>query len=138
MPLPDLINKFANFHFRLDNSNNGYIKKVYPEKEFFRIIENERERANRNKHQFSLIIFDLGMPGTDTNTKQNFLKKITQRVRLIDEIGRYGPKRVGIVLPYTSANGAREFADSLDDLLQTSIPISICTIYTYPSKNDVD
>ena len=65
-----------------------------------------------------------------------FLEKILKRVRVIDEIGWYGPKRIGIVLPYTNADGAQEFSDSLDGLFDSSLPVTICTIYTYPSENE--
>lgn len=135
MPLSNLLKKFGNRRISLAVDANGHKKFIYSERELFEIIERERERANRHDHHFSLIVLDLDVPSTDYGTTRNFLDKITKRVRVIDEIGWYGPKRIGIVLPYTDADGAQEFSDSLDDLFESSTPVSICTIYTYPSDS---
>ena len=134
MPLLNRLKNFGRKHNSLAFNNNGHKKSVYSEKMFFEVIERERERANRNDHHFSLIVLDLDLPRTDYDTTRPFLEKIIRRVRVIDEIGWYGPKRIGIILPYTDANGAQEFSNSLDDLFKSNTPISLCTIYTYPSE----
>jgi hypothetical protein len=137
MPWVNLLKKFGNRRISQFFDNNGQKKSIYSEKMFFEVIERERERANRNDHHFSLIVLDLDLSSTDYDTTRFFLEKIIRRVRVIDEIGWYGPKRIGIILPYTDADGAQEFSDSLDNLFDSSMPVSICTIDTYPSDREL-
>jgi hypothetical protein len=109
-------------------STNG---KLYSEAEFRRIIERERARADRTDHQFSLIVIDLGFSDEKHHTTKGILENIFNRVRKIDEIGWYGRNRIGIILPYTSAQGALKFAENLCGLC--SLPIAECllNVYTY-------
>lgn len=138
MTLPNLRKKLKTPHFSLNMANNGYKKYIYSKKEFSQVLEHERQRANRNKHRFSLIVLELGSAKIDEAIPHRFINKITNRLRIIDEIGWYGSERVGIILPYTSSPGAHAFAESLRDVMDSSIPISICTICTYPPGCDVD
>ena len=82
---------------------------------------------------FSLILLELEKHKRNDEETRYFLETIRKRVRVIDEIGWFGPKMIGIVLPYTDANGARKFSDSLEFLFDSSIPVSLGTIYTYPT-----
>jgi hypothetical protein len=132
----NLFKKFGNKRISQAFENNGHKKPLFSERAFFEIIERERERANRHDHKFSLIVLDLEVASTNYNTIRFFVEKILNRVRVIDEIGWYGPKRIGIVLPYTDARGAQEFSDSLYGLFDSSLPVSVCTIYTYPSDEE--
>lgn len=125
-------------YFSTDLGHNGIPAPIYAEKEFHRVLERERERANRNNHQFSLIVFDFELPVIDQAKTRIFLKKIIRRLRIIDEIGWYGAKRIGIILPYTSKKGARQLTESLSDIIDSSIQISTCTICTYPERCDAD
>lgn len=135
---PNLIKKFKNPSFAVNKKNEGYIKRIHSQKEFVRVIERERERANRNKHHFSLIILELGLKDLKKDKTNIFISKIGKRIRIIDEIGWYGQNRVGVILPYTSSNGAREFIESLGDLMDSLIPAPIFTICTYPPGCNLD
>ena len=61
------------------------------------------------------------------------MQKIISRMRKIDEIGWYDPRRIGIILPYTSERGAQRFAENLCQLMDpyrrtvslTYIPMSL-------------
>ena len=105
--------------------------KIHYEQEFHSIIEKERARADRTDHQFSLIVLDLGSPDGNHHTTEHILQKIFRRVRRIDEIGWYDQNRIGIILPYTSAQGAQKFAESLNNSF--SLPKEECrlNVYTY-------
>ena len=125
-------------HRSMNFSNDNHKFDIYTQKDFFTVLERERERANRNKHQFSLIVFEFGLPVTDQTKTINLLKKIWKRLRIIDEIGWYGSNRIGIILPYTSKQGAWQLTKCLSDLNDSSVLISTCTICTYPPGCDAD
>jgi hypothetical protein len=138
MTLPKPKKKSRSHYFSVNKVNYGFRKSLYSENEFFRVLERERERANRNKHHFSLIVFELGLTKMDQATLRSCLNEISKRIRLIDEIGWYGPDCLGIILPYTSSRGARKFAESMIESIYSRNPISACTIVTYPPGGDVD
>ena len=86
------------------------IKGINSQKKFYKIIEQERERANRNNHQVSLVVFNLeSFPDNGKESKQ-LIKTILQEKRKIDELGWYKKHRVGVILPYTPSHGARKFS----------------------------
>lgn len=136
MPLLNSNMKLKTRYLSINLRNNANTVDICTENIFSRILKKERERANRNEHQFSLIVLEFNQAKIDQKEIGVFLTKITRRIRLIDEIGWCGPNCIGIILPYTSACGARQFIDSLGDLIDSCIPISNCTICTYPLKND--
>ena len=108
--------------------------KIYFEDEFRSIIERERARADRTDHQFSLIVLDLGSPAGNHQTTDHILQKILSRVRKIDEIGWYDQNRIGIILPYTSAQGAQKFAESLSNSISLPVEECLLNVYTYASN----
>ena len=108
--------------------------KIYYEDEFRSIIERERARADRTDHQFSLIVLDLGFPEGNHHTTNHILQKIFRRVRRIDEIGWYGQNRIGIILPYTSAQGAQKFAESLCNSFNLPTEGCLLNVYTYDAE----
>jgi hypothetical protein len=116
-----------------DLFNNGSEQDIYSEKDFLKIIERERERANRNNHPFSLIVFDLESFQVYNLYTSKFIKMIILRMRKIDEIGWYSQRRIGILLPYTNSQGAAEFIESLQNFLGIKMRKFSCTVYSYPS-----
>jgi hypothetical protein len=110
----------------------GSKKEIYSEKDFVQILERERERANRNNHSFSLVVFDLRFFHPFPSATNKLIKKITFRMRRIDEIGWYRQRQIGIILPYTNFQGAGRFVESLNNLIGFTMPIVNCTIFTYP------
>jgi len=107
--------------------------KIYYENEFRSIIERERARADRTDHQFSLIVLDLGSPDENHHATNHILQKIFRRVRRIDEIGLYDQNRIGIILPYTSAQGAQKFTESLCNSFSLPMEECLLNVYTYDS-----
>ncbi len=105
--------------------------KIYPEAEFRAILEQERARADRNDHQFSLVVFDIIQPTGKNVGARRMIQKISGRIRSIDKIGWYDNQRIGIILPYTSGEGATKLAETICDLFGTSTRNPECTVYTY-------
>jgi hypothetical protein len=115
---------------KLNKVENG----ILPVLEFRRLVEHERERADRNQHQFSLVLFALEAFQTDDSITRHIIGTISRRVRNVDALGWYDEKRLGIILPYTSTEGATRLIENLLDALDTEIPKPVCDIFTYPSK----
>ena len=126
-----------------------FIKSVYPyanamqikasedilsEEDFRRILELERERAERNRHKFSLIVFDTKEININNRGIGNTTKKIISRMRKIDQIGWYDSERIGILLPYTPFQGACELAESICNSLGVPMLESACKVYVYPTE----
>lgn len=106
--------------------------KICSEEEFIRIIENERARAERNDHCFSLILFDTAAIGLKPRTIGPFAQKIRHRIRQVDQIGWYDHQRIGLILPYTSNIGACQLAAYICSDVEMSFSPSICHVNTYP------
>lgn len=121
------------FRHLADVFKNGSEQDIYSELDFFKILERERERANRNNHSFSLIVFDLGFFLISKSGTKKLIKKISHRMRKIDEIGWYSHRQIGILLPYTTSQGAGEFIESLKNLLGNRMQKISCTVYCYPA-----
>ena len=84
------IRKF--FHFMPNDTDDSVILQngVLSENEFLAALEKERERTNRNKHQFSLILVDLGKTSAEEpNGTREIISKIHIRLRRVDEIRRF-------------------------------------------------
>lgn len=109
--------------------------KIYSEVEFRTIIEQERARADRNDHQFSLVVFDIVELTGKKNGIRRMIQKISGRIRSIDKIGWYDNQRIGIILPYTSSEGATILTETICDLFGTSTPKPEFTVYTYLFDN---
>ena len=129
------------FFRKLTNSVNPYCdsaKKrasgdICSEQDFRRILELERERAERSRHKFSLVL--LGTKEININNRGigNTIKKIIRRMRKIDQIGWYDSECIAILLPYTPFQGACELAESICNSLDVTMLESACTIYIYPT-----
>ena len=114
------------------------IKGIHWRKEFYKIIEQERERANRNNHQVSLVVFNLeSFPDNGKESKQ-LIRNIIKEKRKIDELGWYQKHRVGVILPYTPSRGARKFSVRLSRTLNFIMPDSFCYLFTYPIEEKTD
>jgi hypothetical protein len=55
---------------------------------------------------------------------------------MVDEMGWYDRRRVGVILPYTSLHGAREFSVRICRSLNLIMPDSFCELATYSKETD--
>jgi hypothetical protein len=139
MRLPIIIDKLG---WPLKALKYKSLKGINSRKDFYRIIERERERANRNNHQVSLVVFNLESFPDNGKERKQLIKNIIMGKRSIDELGWYDKHSVGVLLPYTSSLGARHFSVRLSRTLHFIMPDSFCYLFTYPledkSKDDVE
>jgi lipopolysaccharide/colanic/teichoic acid biosynthesis glycosyltransferase len=107
-------------------------KGLYSAEAFRAIIERERARADRNGSKFSLVVFDMADTDTDQIVERRLTELISQRVRSTDEVGWIDTRRIGIELPDTSAEGARQLAYEISQEIALKKSLLTFKIYTYP------
>ncbi len=116
------------------NKKEDPIHKIYSVVDFHNIIERERARADRNNHEFSLVVFELHDAKWRDSSIHNIASVVAERKRVTDEVGWLDGKRVGIVLPDTSFEGAKRVADNVSQLALRYTDSLNCKIFTYPSE----
>lgn len=126
-----LFNKFWRF------SNSELTDGIRSKKAFLQIIEKERIRADRDNHKYSILLFSQDVVEQNDNDLRVLLQTITDRVRKIDEIGWYDKTRVGVILPYTSIEGACRLADNICESMENVSQKPSCDIYTYPFDKQI-
>lgn len=110
------------------------LSSVQPRERFRVILERERVRADRNRHQFSMIIFEVSEPEVDSTQVQHLARVLTNRIRLSDQAGWFDGHRIGVLLPDTSPDGAWKLAEDVRQAMAAKASSPECTVYTYPSK----
>lgn len=114
--------------------------KIYPKALFLDLVRYERLRCDRLNTPLSLVVVPVsgeeGRVGTPDKPESAFdiVGLLVQRVRSSDSVGWFDAKRVAILLPVTSLEGARRFvALLLSDLPRRCTPVEIST---YPNFDD--
>ena len=105
---------------------------VHSAEQFHAIIEREKARANRNAHQFSLVLFELSSRGECIFQERYLTDSLLNRVRWTDEAGWYDDRHIGVVLPDTSSIGAQRLADRICDMVTSKTLAPKYTVYNYP------
>ncbi len=110
--------------------------------QFKAAIRLEQDRVDRNEHAFSLVVYKIGKLDKNSSALQSLIRSLRDRVRSTDEIGWFDNRHLGILLPYTSKEGARKFVDDINANINTSSPgsslLQECRIYSYPSHRHSD
>ena len=104
-------------------------------KEFRAILNRERARVNRNGHEFSLVVFDLGNVNHNSAYTRHLMHVLSHRVRATDETGWLDERRIGVALPYTAPEGALKMAHDVCQIISTRALSPRYTVYTYPSRS---
>ncbi|MFH2066639.1 MAG: hypothetical protein ABIK15_15685 [Pseudomonadota bacterium] len=108
------------------------------EDEFRERLKIERSRTHRNSHEFSLVTFNLKSLQFNEEQTNQMIQKIYNRIRDIDTIGWYDKDKIGIILPYTAAKGANEFAKKIIDSIKENQQESKYSLITYPPEKKVN
>ena len=135
--------------FKLENIGNLFenshrmnpLRNIHSSDVFRTILERERARAERTGQCFSLVVFGIDKEnGTGDASLERLGTVLGQKVRICDEVGWYDRNRIATILPGTSAEGARQFTDVINERIKEVASSLTCTIYSYPSsgmKSDV-
>jgi hypothetical protein len=125
---------WGHFGLRIHRNQLPALDGIRSAQEFRAILERERARVNRNGHEFSLVVFELGSVSQDSAHARHVTDGLKHRVRAIDEIGWLDEHRIGVVLPYTAPEGALKLADDIGQTITTRALSFSYTVYTYPSR----
>jgi PleD family two-component response regulator len=128
------MNRFYNF-FRKNSPPAGNICRS--EEEFHKKLEIECKRLAYNEQAFSLILLKMNSTQTGPEKIQKLIKKIHYRIRDIDIIGRYDTESIGVIMPYTSENGARGLLQKIMASIMELKKDTEYTVYRYfPDKDN--
>jgi hypothetical protein len=106
---------------------------IYSAKEFKRLVDRERERADRSGQVFSIVTFDLENYEIDKD-KTRFTERIIGRVRSTDDVGWFDDDHLGILLFNTNLASAKRFADRFLISLPPDFPKLKYHVHSYPVK----
>ena len=118
---------------RLNSLNTEPVAGISSVSEMRKILLSERARADRNGHEFSIIILDIDHDHYDQKQIDNLFQVLKCRLRSIDEIGWLSENQISIVLMYTIGENATKVAADITGLIDESI-IQLKKILTYPSR----
>jgi len=110
------------------------MKIIFSKKEFAKILNRERVRADRNDFVFSIIHFEVTKSTNFKSLIEYLIFTLSKRVRCCDEIGWIDKRHIGVLLPDTLNEGAHKLAN---DVCNAIIPRKLhpkYTIYIYPSQ----
>jgi hypothetical protein len=103
---------------------------IYSIEQFHAALEREKARAERNGHSVSLATIQTeGCPGRERLRLEDVLRG---RLRIMDEAGWFDSSQIGVLMPYTSPQGAWRMIEDMCRLMHGELSFSDCRVYTYP------
>ncbi len=103
---------------------------IYSVEQFQAALEREKARAERNGHSVSLVTIQTD--GRQTRERPRLEDVLKARLRIMDEAGWFDQSRIGVLMPYTSPQGAWHMVEDVCRLMQGALSPSDCRVYTYP------
>ena len=119
------------------SANGSYtntVNIIQSQESFRKLIISERKRTDRNQHKLSLLLFTFGKQNMNSVVSQNFAHVLAERIRSTDQAGWFDNKHIGVILPYTNADGAHKLADDICNAVTSEASIPEYTVHTYPSN----
>jgi lipopolysaccharide/colanic/teichoic acid biosynthesis glycosyltransferase len=128
IPISDFVNAIRHSD---DGDTYGGISS---REEFSRVLDRERERADRTGQGFSLVVFECGTHDSHTDVMRILVDRILSRgVRAIDVVGWFKEGSIATLLACTSPEGAWKFAKNILNGIPAGTEEPICRVFTYPS-----
>ncbi len=113
------------------------IKDLHSRKNIDAILHRECARCERNGHEFSLVI--IGTAGDSTPRQLKRLAGyLCRRARATDEIGWFDSRRLCVVLPDTSEEGAIAFASDYTESANHRGLSPVCDVLSYHGQMHSD
>lgn len=109
------------------------LHEMYFPKHLLTVIRRERARADRQKGQFSLVMFRL-LPTRGRWATLRLCKIVLDEVRATDEVGQFDRHTVCAILPDTAPDGARKLIDRVHERAAQRGWTVEPVVYTYPSS----
>ncbi len=111
---------------------------IYSAEQFQTALQREQARAERNGHQITLVLLSADGHNGDVRRVFRLLEALKSRMRIMDEAGWFDPSRIGILMPYTTREGAWHMIEDLCAMLDGELTAADCSVYTYPCDLDDD
>ena len=120
--------KYAN------GSRANTVSIIQSQESFRALIIRERQRVDRNQHILSLLLFTIDKQNANGIAVQQLAHILAERIRSTDEAGWFDSKHIGVMLPYTRADGAYKLADDICKVVNPEASIPEYAVHTYPSN----
>lgn len=117
------------------------LKRLCRQEDFHVLVHREKQFSRRLDSNASLIIFDTGATGTPVTVAGLLVETIRTSTRTTDVVGWYENRRIGLLLPDTSMEGAQRVLDAIMDRLRTrtsSPALPHTVIHTYSGDQDIE
>ncbi|MBN1558021.1 MAG: sugar transferase [Lentisphaerae bacterium] len=111
------------------------VSPIYTPREFRQLLDRECRRADRYRSRFSLAVFEVGTSDENSVLIRRLVRTMHNRFRRTDELGWYSRRELGVMLPFTPAEGAWKVAEYVSEIVAAVTSPPAFTIYTYPSDN---
>jgi lipopolysaccharide/colanic/teichoic acid biosynthesis glycosyltransferase len=111
---------------------------IQSKESFHASVIRERQRVDRNQHLFSLLLFTVGKQNSNGVIAQQLAHLIAERIRSTDEAGWFDNKHIGVILPYTCADGAYKLAEEICKEFDSEAMVPEYTVHIYPSNRPSD
>ena len=111
------------------------LNEIYSRSEFHHLLELERDRVHRNNHQFSVLLFSVN-PKKEHDVIE-LTNHISRRVRRIDQVGWYDNSHIGVLLPSTTASGAKHIVKDICSQHNGTTPPFLYETLSYPDNTNL-
>jgi lipopolysaccharide/colanic/teichoic acid biosynthesis glycosyltransferase len=105
---------------------------LYSVEQFHAALERERARAERNGHRITLVLIQTNNQDLTRSGQPRLTDVLKGRLRVMDEAGWFDRSRLGVLMPYTTCEGAWHLVDDLCRLMDGELFRSDCRVYMYP------
>ena len=107
---------------------------IHSAAEFRAILIRERSAADRHGHSFSVVAFNAIGADIPADRPGRLADILIGRIRLTDEAGWFDDHRIGVLLSYTSADGAHRLAEDVCRRMGVEASSSCYEVFIYPSE----
>lgn len=111
--------------------------KVLPAPEFQRILAQERSRADRHKHGFSLVSFAVPKANARCSEARTVAREMDRRLRFTDVIGCLDHGHIAAILPETPRNGALKVEQYLREAVKAKGALVESRVECYPPDGKI-
>ncbi len=112
----------------------GPLPDLLSSSEFERMVQRERELADRHHHGFAVVVFVEH--GQKAAARETLATLLLERIRFCDFVGRLDGERLAALLPCTSGAQAWVLADDILKKLALAGLSFDCKVLSYPSSQE--
>jgi lipopolysaccharide/colanic/teichoic acid biosynthesis glycosyltransferase len=105
---------------------------IYSPHELQDLIKEERARSDRMATEFSVVVFEVKPCLQNGDDIVQFIQALRRRIRQVDRAGWFGDGCIGVLLPYTSHEGAWRFAVDFEQKNHMRMAPPPFSVFTYP------